>query len=703
MQNSLKLLFLFSLLFCCNPSPAQSSITVGKKAVKLVKVLESIHYYPIKTDKDHALQFIDQFMETLDPTQIYFFADDQNQLNQYSDSLATDLETYSNKLIEMTTDIYKKRLNTADSLIATLLQQPFNYNLNERFYIEEGAGTSRFNTPQEFEDEWRRILKARILRELFTPKQDTINRFSISNEKLLTNEQEAIEKVLIKSKRRIKKIREYPEGFNTYIESAYLNAIAATYDPHTNYFTPEKKNEFEESLSRDQYGFGFTTVENKDGAIEIDGISFGGPAWHTDKLETGDILLKIQPAGKDEIDLTYFDNEYLWEILGSDSYHVIEFTVRKKDNQIVTQRLSKEKIESANYVRSFLLIGKKKVGYIYLPGFYTSFELNKGTGCALDLMREIIKLQNEKIEGLILDLRRNGGGSIDEAVEIASTFIPEGTFVKLSKRGLPDELLEKTSTGISYNDPLVVLVDQSSASASELLAGVLQIYNRAIIVGTNTFGKFTGQIVLPLNREMTNQYSISNTIELGYIKVTIERSYLANGISYQKLGITPDIQLPFPFTNDKSSEAGLNHALQPDTINQLPGFSPMPELPVESLAQKSQERVTLNRNFRTITALINDFKQAKHLYKRIELQIDSFRTDFQTYDHLVILTDSIGKYSVTEFEVGNTNYAQNEFQRDENKKKINEKIVKGIKRDSYIEESFLILCDLIDLLKAKEE
>ena len=126
MQNSLKLLFLFSLLFCCNPSPAQSSITVGKKAVKLVKVLESIHYYPIKTDKDHALQFIDQFMETLDPTQIYFFADDQNQLNQYSDSLATDLETYSNKLIEMTTDIYKKRLNTADSLITTLLQRPFN-------------------------------------------------------------------------------------------------------------------------------------------------------------------------------------------------------------------------------------------------------------------------------------------------------------------------------------------------------------------------------------------------------------------------------------------------------------------------------------------------------------------------------------------------------------------------------------------------
>lgn len=682
---------------------SQPKTTVGLKAKRMVKVLENVHYNPAKIDTAAMRQIIEGMMRRLDPKSIYFFKEDELILLKYSDSLLIYLEGYSDKLIETTTTIYSQRLNLADSIITELLKFPFNYQINEVINSKTDGSAKFCDGKDEFVKNWQKILKARILSELYTQRKDSFPHKLSLVDTLKNKELELVKRVEIISKQRIKKIFDYPEGFDEYIHSAFLNSIASIYDPHTSYFSNNKKQEFEETLSRNITSFGISYIDNQDGNIEIVGITFGSPAWFSDSLKNGDVILSVQPLGKNAIDLTYNDSEDLNEILGSNSNTTIVFTVRKPNTQIIVQQLIKSKIESENYARSFVLKGNKTVGYIYLPSFYTSFEMSYRTGCALDIMKEVVKLQNENIEGLIIDLRQNGGGAINEAADIASIFIEEGTFAKLSTRNLGNQFLTRTTPGITYYKPLLVLVDQSTASASELLAGTLKIYNRAVIVGANTFGKFTGQLILPLNLEMMNANRFSAENQLGFVKVTTERTYLADGISYQSEGIKPNIELPGLFNSIKYREAGLENSFKSDTIVKDDKFKPLQELPLAPLIEKSKNRVSANEYFNNLLKLEKEFNSLHYMYERMNLQIDSFQTDLQRFNQFLTQAKRREEYKVLNINVTNNNFDLSTPYNDENKKKINEKFQKLINSDAYIEESFFILCDLIDLSEQKKE
>jgi len=691
------------LLIMVLQSYSQPTITVGLKAKRLAKVLESIHYQPATIDTAASRQIIEEMMKKLDPKSIYFLKEDESILLKYSDSLLIDIECYSDKLIETTTTIYSRRLNQSDSIITELLKTPFNYQKNEVLDSKTDGSITFCDGKDDFVKNWQKILKARILSELYIQEQDSFHQKLSLIDTLKNKELELVKRVEIISKQRIKKIFDYPEGFDEYIHSAFLNSITSVYDPHTNYFSNDKKQEFEESLSRNITGFGISYFNNHDGNIEIDGITFGSPAWFSDSLENGDIIISVQPMGQNTIDLTYHDSEDLNEIIGSTSNTTIVFTVRKPNNQIIVKQLIKSKIESENYARSFVLKGNKTVGYIYLPSFYTSFEMSNRTGCALDILKEVAKLMSENIEGLIIDLRQNGGGAVNEAADIASIFIEEGNFAKLSTRDLGNQFLTRTTPGITYNKPLLVLVDQTTASASELLAGTLKIYNRAVIVGANTFGKFTGQLILPLNREMSNANRFTAENKTGFVKVTTERTYLADGISYQAVGIKPNIELPCLFNSIDYREAGLEHSFKSDTIDKDDNFKPLQELPLALLLEKSKNRVSENEYFNNIIKLENEFNSLHYMYERMNLQIDSFQTDLQRFNQFLTQAKKREEYKVANFNVANNNFDLSIPYNDDNKKKINEKIIKVISSDAYIEESFLILCDLIDLTKQKSE
>jgi carboxyl-terminal processing protease len=689
-------LLLIITLFITTHGLTQTKATVGLKALRLTKVLSYTHFKPIKYDTLKSREIINQFIQTLDPTAIYFLKEDQQALIQYSDSLWFNIEKKSNLLIDEATTIYSKRLQQADSLIPTILNQPIDFQKNELLDVSEYGYKNYPKNYSTFIDNWRKVLKARLLHDLFLSGTDSVDRFSMSDDELLKFLPKSIEKVTLKSKWKIKKILEHPDGFDVNIQSAYLNAITLAYDPHSEYFTQNRKDKFEESLSSENESFGLSFIDNENGEIEISRISLGSPAWYADAFETGDVVLSIKPANKEEIDLTYLDSYELWEALSSGRNFIADFKVRKKDNKIVSHQLIKSEIESEIHARSFVLKGARTVGYIYLPSFYTSFEQIRGTGCALDIMREVIKLESEGVEGILLDLRQNSGGSINEAIGIASIFIDEGRLATLARRGLSFEHLERIVPGITNNKPLVVLVDIYSASAAEVLSGILQTYNRAVIVGSRTFGKFTGQVILPLNREMFNQNMYTDPEELGFAKITVEKTYMENGISYQGTGITPDVQLPFPFDDDKYREIGLKNALQLDSIETDKNFKPLSLLPIEMLTKKSADRITYNKIFQSILKSKDEFTKLKYLYDRINLDVDQYKIDHQIFKQFSVEYDKIKDYKITAFDIFNNQFDQDKIQFDNNEKDINEKIISNMKSDIYLEETFFILNDLID-------
>jgi carboxyl-terminal processing protease len=542
---------LFNLISFCTVCFSQSTVLVGAKTVRLLDVLEATHFLDLPSDSLNTSEIIGNFMGKLDPKSLIFLREDERQLLQYSDSLRIDFKQYSETLVTKTSKLYKKRLLNADSLISALAYQSFNFYEKEILNIDYEHGNNFASTQDSLTVEWGKVLKARILNELIFTAPDSIKELKTQKETLLANLQEVQAKVEKKSKYLLSKILNHPEGFETYIETAWLNAVCSMFDPHTVWFTPDQKNQFQESLSAENYGFGINFTDNDDGNIVVDGLSFGSPAWLEKDIETGDIIIGVKPIDKDYIDLTILDSEALAEIINHTSHNRIEFTFRNKNNQNIVKQISKSKIESENIVRSFVLKGSRNIGYVYIPSFYTGFGFSMNNGCSHSVLREMVKLENEGVEGILLDLRGNTGGSLIEAIEIASIFLRDKSIAKLSQRNQPDIFLRTSSQIINCDLPLVILADASSASASELLAGSLEIYNRAIIVGQNTFGKFTGQVILPLNVGMANTSRFNDFSEYGLVKVTTEKTYLANGICYQGHGITPHIQLPFLVDDDQ--------------------------------------------------------------------------------------------------------------------------------------------------------
>jgi carboxyl-terminal processing protease len=564
MKNPYLLSVIFTIVFNFSAFN-QPTTPVGEKAYTLLNCLNSLHYKQVELNDSTANKLFEKFIQNLDASYLFLIEQDVLQLSAYRDSLDDDIVKFSNQLIEETTLIFEKRLHQADSLVDLILDQTLNYDKNEALDLK--VASSKFaKTEKELYEKWRKLLKSKILEGLFILNKDTLDVFEIRRTDLFLSENKSIAKTRYKAKKHINSIVEYSEGLDVFIHLAFLNAITYLYDPHTTFFTSDMKDEFQESLSKETYKFGIRTFTNKNDEIEIENIAIGGPAWRSGDLEIGDVIISVKPQNKDEIDLTYADRSDFGEILANTENRIIDFTVRKKNGSLKTVNLKKEKLKSENNrSRSFILNGDRKIGYIYLPSFYTSFGDINQSGAARDVLKDLIKLQQDSIKGIILDLRNNGGGSVDEAANIISSFLDKKTFAEFVRRGMRNQKLTNNNNGVIYKGPLIVLVNNASASASELVAAVFKIYNRAIIVGDNTFGKFTGQQVFPLrNLKATNIIGDENS--LGFIKITNQKTYMVNGICYQSTGIEPDIQLPFVKSYLSRREYDFENALLPDTI-----------------------------------------------------------------------------------------------------------------------------------------
>lgn len=493
---------LASLVFIsANTCIGQPEVSICKKANQLIQVFNNYHLQPPQINDVWSEQVYHEFFYLLDPGRRFFSLQDLSQFDSEKTKLDELIQGTNCTFVDEVEQLYKLKLTEANQKIETYLKLPFDYSAKEWVAAIQNKSNSLVLNQATFDKSWKASLKLQVLYWMSRNSDIELTQLPIAEFKKL----EAAARLAVQKKESgtINRLLNPLVGFHKSVETIFLKAIAHSFDPHSEYFTPSQHDEFNSELSVNELSFGISLKEDLHGRISISRLTPGGAAWSSSEINQDDILLGLQWGTKPPIDIIEYSITELENDLASVEHTEVILSLKKANGQIKSVQLVKNKIvRDENVIQSFLLKGKKTIGYIELPGFYTEFEDATTKGCADDVARELIKIKREKIDGLILDLRFNGGGSLQEALALAGIFIDIGPLALIQETGQPVITLKDLNRGTIYDGPLLILVNGFSASASELVSAVLQDLNRAIIVGSKTYGKATGQIIMP---SITNQ------------------------------------------------------------------------------------------------------------------------------------------------------------------------------------------------------
>jgi len=533
--------FVFASWNLINPSFENSN--KDKLLIEIVKyVLEKYHYNSIEINDEFSEKMFDAYIELLDSQKKYFLASDYKEFKKYRLKLDDQLIDYDLSFFNLTHDRLIARISEVEKFYPTLLNDSFDFSVKEEINLDfDNLSFPKNNL--ERKDRWRKQFKYSAL---------DIYDIKVSDQKLnLKNDENYVEK----SKKVI--IEESVDLVNKSMSnmfdlmndlqrkdwfSRYLNSFVIQLDPHTYYFKPEDKTRFDMTISGKFNGIG-ARLSKQEGGIKIVDIILGGPLWKDKKIEIGDEIIKVGQKNQKPVDVIGMRLEDAIKLIKGPKDTEVSLTVRKNINgeiKVIPVIRDEIKLEET-YAKSTLIKKNNKIyGLITLPKFYVDFENYQKRNCAADVKNEIIKLKKEGIEGLVLDLRNNGGGSLQTVVDMTGLFIEEGPVVQVKSFGDRKQVVYDKDPSIFWEGPMVVLVNQMSASASEILAAALQDYNRAVIVGsTQSFGKGTVQNVIDLNRFLSN-----SQFDLGALKITTDKFYRINGGSVQVEGVKSDITIP---------------------------------------------------------------------------------------------------------------------------------------------------------------
>ena len=681
-----KVILAFAPLFFMLYSTAQTSI-LPQQAVWIRELAEKKHIEPKKIDDVFSSSVFDRYLLMLDPEKVYFTSDDIKGLEKYRLSIDDEFNTSRLSFFTASVQLYKQKLEQVISVITAHCSKQFDFSLSE--FYDYSSDTARALNEKELNTKWYYILKTDVLGVLAnTAGVQFSTKNTINKAEIFTKEPEIRKKVKTRYLTQIQHLLHSEAEFQQEVSAQYLNSFLECLDPHSVFFDNTGRQNFESQLNTEAFLFGFSLADNDKGEVVIVQLLPGGPAWMSGVLNKGDVLQSMKWSGKDAVDLTGMEAAEVNTLLHQSNTEKLELTIRKGNGKAETILLQKRKLENdENIVKSYVLRGDKKIGYITLPSFYTEWEDASGSKCAGDVAREVIKLKKDSIEGLIMDLRFNGGGSLQEAVEMAGIFIDEGAVGQLRTRDPKVVVMKDMNRGVIYNGPLLLLVNGQSASASELLAACLQDYNRAIIAGSRTYGKATGQLILPVHTS-NDQY--------GFVKLTTSKLYRVNGNNIQGYGVEPDILLPDPYEKFTEHEADNPSYLKRDTVAAYKYFKPMKTLPKVPLSTSSRQRLEKDQRFiqlKSFQQLLSKSLSPAKLPLKWELVEKELRNnakeniDFEkTFQKPSDLYRPFNNSSDEKF-----------FHLNPIAQEVNQQWLQRIARDLYIEETFRVLTDFIQL------
>ena len=531
-------------------------------------LLEEGHFSPKKIDDVFSKSVLKKFTEDLDGDKNVFLQSDIQGFKKFENSIDDEIHGSELESFYAINEVYLKRLNEISGLYNDILAKPFDFTVDETVVMDP----DKIDFPKdeaERLDTWRKRLKFIVL-DKFIDMQDEREKNKDKKDYKIkadsTLEREAREKTRKQIERFFaqKKSREsMDENFSTFV-----NAITGTMDPHTTYFPPIDLRSFNESMSGRFFGIGAQLKED-DGKIKIANLISGGPAWKSGELKEDDEIIKVGQGKEEPVDVTgYAVTDAVKLIRGSEKGTEVRLTIRRVDGSVRVVSILRDDIKLEDtYVKSAIINGENRIGYIYLPEFYADFEHPNGPRCAADVAREIEKLKAEKIDGIVLDLRDNGGGSLYDVVQMAGLFIEDGPICQVKGRDEKANVLRDRDKTVQYDGPLAVLVNETSASASEIFAAAIQDYKRGIIIGSKqTYGKGTVQNVIDLNQFVRN----SSAGDLGALKTTTQKFYRINGGSTQLEGVSSDVVMPDRYAYLKMGERDEENAMPWDKIDPAP-------------------------------------------------------------------------------------------------------------------------------------
>jgi len=670
----------------------QQQNTLRQHSQVLKRFLEKNHYQPLQWNDSSSAMLYDKWISNLDDEKLFFTQANIAALEAYKYKLDDELMGKEWNFFAVSTAQFQFRLEKTDSMIKAILAKPFDLSKPDNFNWPEKDFASN---DAEVALRWQRFLKWRVLDIITTNLAEKGKDLAVpAPADLVQQEASARDKVRKQELYYIKNLLSTPQRFSEDMEDEYLNSIAWCYDPHTSYMNLKEKNEFEAEVSASEYSAGLNIKENEKGDKVVSYLQPGGSAWRSGQVHSGDEVVKVKMNGVEKEAADMEEDELEGLLAGSNS-EAVEITVKTTSGEVKTVDLIKEKAtDEDEVVKSYLLRAGKNIGYINLPGFYSKDEDVKDikyNGCANDVSKEIVKLKKDSIAGLIIDLRYNGGGSMWEAMQLAGIFIDIGPVASTKDRDGKVHFLKDPNRGTIYDGPLMVLINGGSASASEFLSAALQDYNRALIVGSNTYGKGTAQIVLPMD---TGTISDTKTYT-DFVKVTEEKFYRINGATTQWKGVVPDINLPDLFDDEYKEKANAS-ALQPD--NSRPGiYEALRPLPVAQLKLKSQQRVQADSFFIGISQLakrLNGFKTGMAIPLQLSAYIAFYKNNIEQFKSL-----KSEKKLQSPFAVSNNNFDRLKFSSaTEQSREVNETYIDHIRTDRGIREAVNIMMDWQQLL-----
>ncbi|PJZ76743.1 carboxy terminal-processing peptidase [Leptospira neocaledonica] len=665
------------------------------KTKKILSIVAERHYLgKSRMQPSLSEEVKHSFWASLDPQGFYFIKEDLDLLGRRSFRLNLEESGQISSFFANTLSLFKDRLKITSEYLNELEKSNSPLASKGEFEFYPERKTEYPKDKADWNDRWARYLKYKVLSskfysEPFSQKEDFQKSF-------LASEKELKKEAIQREKERIKNILEHPDGFEAYLESIFLNVILEKFDPHSSFFSASEKRRFETSLSSKGYSFGIVFNRSFFGDTKIERLIPGGPAWRSEKLNRGDQILEVRfPDDKNRIVSTSdFSPGEMDSILSGTKTKKAVFKVRKNDGQILTVPLVQEKIGlEENSISSYLLNGKSKIGYLYLPAFYTEWE-TEGGGCAQDIAREILKLKRDNIKGLILDLRNNGGGSLEEAIDLAGIFIDQGPlFVQKSSNG---ELfiIKDTNRGTIYDGPLLVLLNGQSASASEFLASALQNYNRALVVGSPSYGKATSQFLLPLEE---NKKGSSD-----FLKLTTHLYFGVQGMSHQQKGVIPDI--PLPDLSDLSGrEKDMPEAIRTEQIYKEITYKKLPELELSDIRDASEDRSDESPNFSKLGSLASKLRKKIKSMDRISLDNGEFFEEFSELAKFYEEYQAATSRKSNSFTVDTHSFDQGLEKMDSYTKEINLERKARLEEDLYIDEAYKIMQDYMQIYGRKDK
>ena len=693
--------FAAAIIIFLSPGTINAQLPAQQQKVLVLKTMvERKHYSPRLIDDSFSVAVFRTILNAADPRRLLFTATDYQQLFVFSTRLDDEIQGNGWGFYDKFSELYKKAVLRADTIINKLLQKTFDYSTAETITSSRSRNGGFTFSPDvaALTNKWSRYLKYLILDNVYdavsgdSTKKITFKAALVSMEPSI---RELVKKAELKA---LKRIVDYPAGYAALVSETYLNAVATSFDPHTNYFSPQGKEEFQAELSTEAYFFGIVFGENEKGQIVIDKLTPGGAAWKSGEIHQGDELVSLHWEGKEVQDMTGATMEEVYEVLDQSIHDKLLFRLKKSDGTMSMVFLRKEKTENEeNIVKSFVLKGDKKIGYLLLPGFYTEWENETGSSCANDVAKEIIKLKKENIDGLILDVRYNGGGSVGEALEMIGIFIDEGPLAATKEKSGKLITLKDPNRGTIYDGPLALMVNGQSASASELLAAALQDYNRGVIVGSNTYGKATGQAMFPLDTITSKEFSGKEKGDI--IKITVGKLYRVNGQTTQLHGVAPDVLIPDAFDGLEMGEKFEDFPLAADSVKRNNYYKPLPSLPVGELTHRSAARVIDNPGFQVIKKIVGEQQKAMQQQTRtIPLKAELFEKWAQQQELDLKAMEGEGS-PTSKFTADNHGADKQLLANNPYAKEINQEWLNNLAADIYIQEVFLVLTDLINLQK----